>query len=324
MKAIRVHQYGGPEVLQFEEIPTPSITANQILVRIHAVGVNPVETYIRGGAYAGAPGVISNLPFTSGRDAAGVVEKVGAEVRTVKPGDRVYTSNTSTGAYAEYCVCGVEDVHPLPDRLSFAQGAGISTPYATAYRALFQRARALSGETVLIHGASGGVGTAATQIGRMMGLKVFGTAGTEQGKKLVLENGAHEVLDHRAADYLEKAVELTGGRGFDVIIEMLANVNLAKDLTVLAKGGRVVVVGNRGKIEINPRDAMQREATILGMILFNSTPEERKVIYSALGAGFENGSLCPVVGKEFPLADAAKAHVAVMESGAYGKIVLKV
>jgi NADPH2:quinone reductase len=324
MKAIRVHQYGGPEVLQFEEVPIPQITANQILVRVHAVGVNPVETYIRGGAYAGAPGVASGLPFTPGRDAAGVIEKLGAAVTGWKAGDKVYTSNTSTGAYAEYCVCELEDIHPLSKKLSFAQGSGISTPYATAYRALFQRAKAQAGETVLIHGASGGVGTAATQIGRAMGLKVFGTAGTEQGSQLVKENGAHHVLDHHDAGYLAKAIELNGGRGFDVIIEMLANVNLAKDLTILAKGGRVVVVGNRGPVEINARDAMQRDAAILGMILFNSTVEERKIIYAALDAGFDNGTLRPVIGKEFSLGEAAKAHIAVMQSGAYGKIVLTV
>ena len=322
MKAIRVHQYGGPEVLRLEEIPDPQPAANQVLVRVKAVGVNPVETYIRSGLYASAPGVISNLPYTPGRDAAGIVQKVGAEVQNVNVGARVYLSNTSTGAYAELCLCGAEDIHPLPDHVSFAQGGGVSTPYATAYRALLQRAKAIPGETVLVHGASGGVGTAVTQIARAAGFFVVGTAGTERGKQLVLENGANHVLNHHDTDYLERAVGLTGSRGFDVIIEMLANVNLAKDLTVLAKGGRVVVVGNRGKIEINPRDLMQREAQVLGMILFNSTAEERKSIYAALDAGLANGALKPVVGKEMPLADAARAHEAVLEAGAYGKIVL--
>ena len=212
----------------------------------------------------------------------------------------------------------------MAQKISFSQGAGINTTYATSYRSLFQRAKALPGDTVLIHGASGGVGTAATQLARAAGLTVFGTAGSDRGKQLVLENGAHHVFDHHADDYFAKGIELTGGRGFDVIIEMLANVNLGKDLPVLAKGGRVVVVGSRGKVEINPRDLMQRDAQVLGMVFFNASPEERRSIYAALDAGFENGTLNPVVGKDFPLANAGEAHKAVMEAGAYGKIVLTV
>lgn len=320
MKAIRVKQFGGPEVLQVEEIPTPSVAAGQVLVRVHAAGVNPVETYLRAGTYPSLP----LLPFTPGKDCAGIVEQIGEGVINVRVGDRVYTSNTVSGAYAEFALCNADDVHLLPGKISFAQGAGINTPYATAYRALFQRAKALPGETVLIHGASGGVGTAATQLARAAGLIVYGTAGSERGKTLVTENGAHHVLDHHVPDYLLKAAELTNFRGFDVIIEMLANVNLARDLQGLAKGGRVVIVGSRGKVEINPRDLMQRDAQVMGMVLFNASAEERKAIYAALGAGFENGTLRPVIGKEFPLAGAPAAHVAVMEAGAYGKIVLTV
>ena len=321
MKAIRVNQFGGPEVLKLEEVSAPTVGANQVLVRVHAVGVNPVETYIRAGTYPTVP----SLPFTPGKDCAGVIEKIGEEVKCVKVGDRVYTSGTMSGAYAELALCNAEDVHLLSEKISFSQAAGINTPYATAYRALFQRAKALPGETVLIHGASGGVGTAATQLARAAGLIVVGTAGSERGKQLVIENGAHHVLDHHQADYLGKAVaDFTGGRGLDVIIEMLANENLGKDLPALAKGGRVVIVGSRGKVDINPRDLMQRDAQVLGMVFFNASAEERRAIYAALGAGFENGTLRPVVGKEFPLAQAAEAHKAVMEAGAYGKIVLKV
>ncbi len=318
MKAIRINQFGGPEVLKLEEVPTPTVGAGQVLVRVHAAGVNPVETYIRAGTYPALP----SLPFTPGKDCAGVVEKIGEGVKGLNVGERVYTSSTVSGAYAEFALCQADDVHPFPNNISFSQAAGINTPYATAYRALFQRAKALPGETVLIHGASGGVGTAATQLARAAGLIVFGTAGSERGKQLVIENGAHHVLDHHQRDYLIKAVDLTGGHGFDVIIEMLANENLGKDLPVLAKGGRVVVVGNRGKVEINPRDLMQRDAQVLGMVLFNAPPEERRAIYAALAAGFAKGTLKPVVGKEFPLSQAADAHKAVMEAGAYGKIVL--
>jgi NADPH2:quinone reductase len=318
MKAIRVHQPGGPDVMKLEEVPDPKPGAKQVLVRLKAVGVNPVDTYIREGKYA----ITAGLPYTPGSDGAGVVEAIGDGVTSFKPGDRVYIGGTATGAYAELALCNEPQVHRLPERVTFQQGAGVNVPYATAYRGLFHRAQARPGETVLVHGASGGVGTAAVQLARAAGLTVFGTASTDRGKKLVLEQGAHHVLDHTEADYLKKGMDLTAGHGFDVIIELLANVNLAKDLGVVAKYGRIVVIGNRGTIEINPRDAMGKEASILGMTLFAASPEDLVSIHAALIAGLENGTLRPIVGKEFPLTQAAAAHEAVMAKGAYGKIVL--
>jgi len=219
-------------------------------------------------------------------------------------------------------VCDASRVHPLPAGASFAQGAALGVPYATAWRALFQRAKAVPGETVLIHGASGGVGVAAVQIARAAGLRVAGTAGTAEGIELALREGAHHAFDHRSPGYLEKAVGRTGGRGFDVILEMLASVNLAKDLKALSMGGRVVVIGSRGTVEIDPRDTMTRDASIVGMSLFNMPDTDRVAVHAALVAGLENGTLRPVVGKELPLASAAESHVAVMAPGAKGKIVL--
>jgi NADPH:quinone reductase len=318
MKAIRVHEFGGPEVLRLEEVADPQPGEGEVLVRVRAAGVNPVDTYIRSGVHAIKP----SLPYTPGLDAAGVVEAVGAGVTRVAAGDRVYTAGTVSGAYAELAVCKESQVYRLPERVSFAQGAGVFTPYATAYRALFNRGQGKAGESVLVHGASGGVGTAAVQFARAAGFKVIGTGGTEEGRRLVSEQGAHHVLDHRAPDYLEQLKTLTGGEGVDVILEMLSNVNLGKDLDVLARGGRVVVVGSRGAVEINPRALMTRDASIHGLTLFNATPRELEGVHAAIGAGLENGTLNPVVGRELPLADAARAHEAVLEPGAYGKIVL--
>jgi NADPH2:quinone reductase len=252
-----------------------------------------------------------------------VVDQVGAQVSEFKAGDRVYTAGSLSGTYAEFALCKKDQVHPLPANVSFAQGAAIGTPYATAYRGLLQRAVVKPGETVLVHGASGAVGIAAVQLGRADGLRVFGTAGSGEGLKLAREQGAHEVFDHRAPEHFEQVMKATGGRGVDVIVEMLANVNLGKDLTILAKGGRVVVIGSRGPVDINPRDTMQRDADVRGMILPNTPPAEMASIHAALVAGLENGTLGPVIGKEFPLAEAAQAHRAVMESGAFGKIVLR-
>jgi len=318
MKAIRVHGFVGPEVLRLEEVPTPQPGPGEVLVRMHAIGVNPVETYIRAGKYARLPA----LPYTPGNDGAGVVEQIGDSVTRFKPGDRVYTAGSISGTYAEFALCKTEQVHQLPANASFAQGAAMGTPYATAYRGLFQRADAKPGETVLVHGASGGVGTAAVQLARACGLRVFGTAGSDQGRKLAREQGAHEVFDHRAPDQFEQIMKATDGRGVDVIVELLANVNLAKDLTILAKSGRVAIIGSRGRVEIDPRDAMQRDADLRGMVLPNTPPAEMASIHAALVAGLEKGTLRPVIGKEFPLAEAAEAHRAVMGSGAFGKIVL--
>ncbi len=318
MEAIRINEFGDPGVMKLESGADFQVGGGQILVDIRAAGVNPVDTYIRAGTYAMRP----DLPYTPGMDGAGTVAAVGDDTAHVSVGDRVYLAGTLTGSYASQALCSASQVYPLPDNVSYTQGAGIYIPYATAWRGLFQRAEGRAGETVLVHGASGGVGIAAVQLARAAGMTVIGTAGSERGEELVAEQGAHHVVNHHDADYTEQIMDLTGGLGVDVIMEMLANVNLDKDLNMLAYGGRVVVIGNRGAIEINPRDAMARDASILGMVLLLAAPEDLAAIHAGLYAGLENGALNPVVGTEFPLADAASAHVAVMEAGAYGKIVL--
>jgi NADPH2:quinone reductase len=317
MKAIRVHAFGGPEVLMLEDVPDLHVGPKQVLVRVKAAGVNPTDTYTRAGTSRRPP-----LPYTPGIDGAGIVESVGNGVAGVKVGARVYLSGSVTGTYAEQVLCEEYQVHPLPDRVTFAQGAGVNIPYATAYRALFQLAKAIPGENVLVHGASGGVGVAAVQLARAAGMRVIGTGGSERGRKLATEQGAQHVLDHRAPNYLDAIQPLTQGHGVDVILEMLANVNLDRDLKTLAMRGRIVVIGSRGRIEVDPRDAMTRDASILGMLLFNITPEQAFTIHSALYAGLENGTLRPIIGKEIPLAEASRAHREVMAPGAYGKIVL--
>jgi NADPH2:quinone reductase len=318
MKAIRISEYGGPSVLKLEDVPAPPVGAGQVLVRNNAVGVNPVDTYLRSNTDNRGP----KLPYTPGSDAAGVVETVGSGVTAVKMGDRVYFGGSATGAYAEMSLCDQTQVHPLPANVTFGQGAAVNVPYATAYHALINRGHGQAGETVFVHGASGGVGIAGVQIARARGMTVVGTAGTDRGRRLVLEQGAHHVLDHTAPDYLKELTDLTGGRGPDVILEMLANANLQKDLGVLAMRGRIVVIGNRGNTEINARLAMNKDAAILGMALFHASPVQLAGIHAALIEGMRNGTLRPVVGQELPLRQAARAHEAVLEAGHYGKIVL--
>ena len=317
MKAIRVHEFGGPEVLKLEEVTKPIPGKGEVVVAVKAIGINPVETYLRSGSNPKLP-----RPYTPGLDASGVIEAVGEGVTNVQPSDRVYTADSISGAYAEFTLCKADDVHKLPDNISFEEAAGLNIPYATAYRALFQKAKTQPGETVFVHGASGGVGTAAIQWCKIHGIRVIGTGGAEEGRKLAREQGADHVLDHRSPTYLEELTRLTNNRGPDVILEMLSNVNLGKDLTVLAPNGRIVIIGSRGKVEITPRDAMAREAAIYGLMLFNASPAELRAIHAAIYAGLKNGALRPIVGKKFPLAKAAEAHQAVLAPGAYGKIIL--
>ena len=322
MRAIVVREFGPPEVMKLDTVDDPVPQGGHVLVRVKATGVNPVDTYIRSGAHVIKP----KLPYVPGFDAAGIVDAIGPDVRAVRAGQRVYVSGATplglNGTYAEGVVCDEAQVHPLPDRITFAQGAGINTPYATALRALVQRAQARAGEWVLVHGASGGVGTAAVQIARALGMQVIGSAGTTDGLELVRRQGAQHVVNHREPGYLDTVMQITGGRGVDVVLEMLANVNLAKDLTVIALRGRICVIGNRGTIEIDPRKAMSKDAAILGVQLGLTPPEDRRSLHAFIGAGLANGTLTPVVGQELPLADAPRAHVAVMEPGAKGKIVL--
>jgi NADPH2:quinone reductase len=252
---------------------------------------------------------------------------IGPDITTLSRGDRVYLTGTSAGAcgaYAELAVCELAQVYPLPGSVSFEQGAAVGVPYATAYRALFQRAKAKPGDRVLVHGGSGGVGIAAIQLARAAGMVVLATAGTDRGLALVAAEGATHAFNHGDADSADQIMTATLGRGVDVILEMLANVNLNRDLGLLAPNGRVIVIGNRGTVEIDPRLTMAREADIRGMILFNASPQELAAIHAAVGAGLRNLTLRPVIGRVFPLADAPLAHVEVMSPGAHGKVVLKV
>uniref|UniRef100_A0A7N5P1T9 Quinone oxidoreductase n=1 Tax=Ailuropoda melanoleuca TaxID=9646 RepID=A0A7N5P1T9_AILME len=286
MRAIRVFQFGGPEVLKLHsDIAVPIPKDHQVLIKVHACGVNPVETYIRAGTYRRKP----VLPYTPGSDVAGIIEAVGDNVSTFKEGDRVFTTGTISGGYAEYALAADHTVYTLPEKVDFKQGAAIGIPYFTAYRALLHSARVKAGESVLVHGASGGVGLAACQIARAYGLKVLGTAGTEEGQNLVLQNGAHEVFNHRELNYIDK----------------------------------IKVVGSRGPIEINPQDTIPKECSIIGVALYSSTKEEFKQFAAAIQAGMEVGWLRPVIGSQYSLEKVAQAHKDIIHnSGASGKMIL--
>jgi NADPH2:quinone reductase len=319
MQAIVVRAFGEPEVMKLETVPDPEPGPGQVLVQVEAAGVNPVEAYIRSGLYPHAPA----LPWVPGSDAAGQVLACGAGVSRFRAGDRVYAFGSHSGAYAERLVAAEGRLRPLPDAISYDQGAALGVPYGTAHYALFARGRAVKGEWALVHGASGAVGLACVQLAKAFGLRVIGTAGSEAGLAAVLAAGADHGLDHRQPMDAQRLVALCDGRGVDLVVEMLANLNLDGDLQALAPKGRVIVVGSRGRVEIDPRATMGRDADIRGLSLANASPAEMEAIHLGLGAGLIDGSLRPVIAQALPLAQAPQAHRAVMTNGKVGKIVLR-
>ncbi|MDX2214022.1 MAG: NADPH:quinone reductase [Oculatellaceae cyanobacterium bins.114] len=324
MKAIRVHQFGTPEVLQIEEVPDFQPAPGQVVMQVKAIGVNPLHRLICAGLVARPP-----LPFTPGDDAAGVVAAVGEGVTTVNVGDRVYGGRSLTGTYAEQVLYDAAEVYPLPDNTSFAQGASLRGPYYTAHYVLYGKGRGTPGETVLVHGASGGVGIAAVQMARAAGFYVIGTASSEKGRELVKQEGAHHVFDHSAPGYIQEILDLTQGRGVDLILDMKADVNLPKSTQMIAFNGRIVMIGGKdvgegaaGRTEFNPFATLFKNADILGLFINAASPIEILAMKAAIFAGLENGTLRPIIGQEMPLSDAPKALELIGQSGAFGKIIL--
>ena len=317
MKAVVVNEFGGPEVLRVVDCDLRDLGDGEVLIAVKAIGINPVETYIRAGTYPRLP----KLPYTPGGNVAGTIEACGPGVSTLNVGDRVYSAATVSGAYAEKSIGNVTDVFILPDNLSFAQGTALGVPAATAWRGLFIRGEGKKGERLLIHGASGSVGQAAVQLARGAGLDVYGTAGSQKGCERVEALGAH-AFDHNRAGYDTELLQATSGKGFDLILEMLANKNMEKDLELLAPGGRLVIIGSRGRIEIDPRATMAKETDIRGLALFNATQKEMVKTHDALAKAMAAGILSPAISRELALADASTAHDLVMKDGNDGKIVL--
>jgi NADPH2:quinone reductase len=313
MRAICVHAFGGPEVLRLEEVADPRPGPGQVRVRLQAAGVSPADVEVRAGTFVRLP----QLPYTPGSAGAGVVDAVGEGVAGVRVGDRVWLTGAPT--YAESCVVAAGRVHPLPARLSFAQGAAIGGSYATAYQAIHLVAGVRPGDHVLVHGGSGAVGTAALQLLAAHGAIAVGTAASEAGRAHVAAQGA-AALPHDAWDDLLAA---TGGRGYDAILEMRAEDNVLRDGALLAPRGTVVLVGAHAEARFNPLELMVRGACIRGMATFLLTADEQRRVELAIAAGLADGRLVPAVGQSFPLAEAASAHQAVWTGAKAGKVVLQ-
>lgn len=325
MKTIQIHEFGGPEVLKVVDIAEPIPEKNEVKVTVHAVGLNPSESYTITGNYAYN---VPDLPYVPGYDGAGIVEEVGPGVEKVKVGDRVYLSGfnakRNTGTYAEKVVIDAKNVYPLPDKASFSEGAALGIPAFTAYRALMQKARVRAGEKVLIHGASGAVGSLAVQIAKSVGAIVIGTSSTDKGRKSIIELGADYAIPHVTDENKDKIMELTDQKGPDIIIEFLADVNLETDSKIIADYGRIVIVGSRGTIEFTPRNLMTNDATITGMAFTYPESQDMIEMHHGVTALVQSGFLKPVVGRKFPLERAKEAHEHLMGSSGDGRTILQI
>ncbi|EGT57509.1 hypothetical protein CAEBREN_12682 [Caenorhabditis brenneri] len=315
-RAALVNRFGGPEVIEVAECGMPVPNDNQVLVRNHAAGINPVETYIRAGQYAKLP----TTPYVTGKDGAGVVEFVGANVKNVKIGDRVWYGMES-GSAADYI--NVTRPFLLPEGVTFSEGASLGVPYLTAYRALFHLAGAKTGDVILVHGASGGVGSALMQLAAWKNIEAVGTAGSKHGVQFVKRLGAKQVYNHSEAGYVSKMRADYPG-GFNFIFEMAAHTNLNTDLGLLAPRGKVAVIGNRDETKINARQLMATEGAVFGVALGLSTDAELSDFGTNIVKFLQETEFRPLINKEYSLEQIGQAHKDIMEnSGAKGNLVVK-
>jgi putative PIG3 family NAD(P)H quinone oxidoreductase len=325
MTVIEIREPGGPEVLVPAERPQPEAGPGEVLIKIAAAGVNRPDVMQRKGAYPPPPGA-SDIP---GLEVAGTIAGVGAGVRSWQAGDRV-CALVSGGGYAEYCVAPAPQCLPVPDRLDLTSAAAIPETFFTVWTNVFERGRLAAGESTLIHGGSSGIGTTAIQLARAFGARVFATAGSA-GKCAACERlGAERAINYRDQDFVAAIHGLTGGRGIDLILDMVGGDYLPRNLESLAVDGRLVQIALIGgaKAQINMAPVLQRRLTLTGSTLRPRSVAEKGAIADALREHVwplvESGAVAPVIFQTFPLRDAAAAH-RVMESSTHiGKLVLTV
>jgi len=322
VKAVRIHEYGGPEVLVYEDVPMPEPGPAQILVRVAAATVNPVDVAVREDRFP----TPKDPPKTLGSDGAGVVERVGAEIGSVEPGDRVAFSGLgigSEGSYAEFALIAETQVVRMPEGLSFVDAAAIGMAFPAAYYALVTRGALREGETVLIQGASGGVGSASVQLAKALGARVLATASGPGAADLVLGLGAEAVVDFRTEDVAARVLELTDGKGVDLVHELVLSVNLPTDVKLVAKGGRIVGTGQGpGPDATAPIGAaLAKDVSVLFMNLSNAGRAGVAAIAAEIAEMAAAGQVRPVIGTELPLSEARRAHE-LLAGDHLGKIVL--
>jgi NADPH2:quinone reductase len=323
MTVVEISAAGGPEMLRTARRPVPAPGHGEALIRVAAAGVNRPDVMQRAGQYPPPPGA-SDLP---GLEVAGEVARVGPGVAASLAGAQV-CALTAGGGYAEYCLAPADQCLPVPAGLDVVQAAALPETFFTVWTNLFERARLGGGESFLVHGGSSGIGTTAIQLAEAFGARVFATAGSAEKCRVCEDLGAERAIDYKAEDFVAAVKAATGGRGVDVILDMVGAAYLARNIAALADDGRLVVIGFMGgvKAELDLVAVLRRRLTVTGSALRPRSLEAKARIAAALKAHvwplIESGRVRPLIHKTFPLADAAQAH-ALMESSTHvGKIVL--
>ena len=319
MKAMRAHQFGGPDQLRLEDAPEPQPQAGQVLIRVRAAGINPADLVRLSGRLGNLP-----LPYIPGTDVCGEVEAVGPGVLHVKKGDRIF-GRALTGGYAEKTCLAGSETFLLPANLSFEEGSAIPIPFYTAYRALHHKAALKAGETVLVSAGGGGVGVAAIQLAKRAGARVISTVGSDEKAARIKELGADIAINYKTQDFAAEVQKITDGKGVDVIIENVASDNLAKDLVIAAKDGRIIIIGTGtakgpdGQFAI--MHSLMKDVNILGMSLVNAGSYIAEMA-NAMTPMFSSGKLKAVVSKTYALAEAQTALADLVAGRVFGKLVI--
>ncbi|GAA4332999.1 NAD(P)H-quinone oxidoreductase [Pigmentiphaga soli] len=323
-RVIEVPAPGGPEALTLAWRPVPRPGAGELLIRVHAAGVNRGDLKQREGDFPRLPSAAGNV---LGLEVAGQVQACGDGVQGWRPGDRVCALLVG-GGYADHCVAPAVQCLPMPQGLDFAAAAALPETFAIVWLTLFGQARLQPGETVLVHGGSSGIGVAAIQLARATGARVLATAGSAEKCEACRALGAERAIDYRQEDFVAAVQAHTGGRGVDVVLDMVGGPYAARNLATLAPGGRLAYVAGDGGGEatFNIREIMMRRLTITGATLRHRSIEEKGVVMAALRERIwpliERGEIRPVVARTFPLEQAADAHRCLEAGGTVGKVIL--
>lgn len=325
MRAIEIVTTQADNELRLTEKPKPSPAPHQVLIRVGAAGINRPDLVQRQGLYPPPPGASTIL----GLEVAGTVVETGSEVKTLKSGDQVCALLTG-GAYAEYCLAGEACCLPIPRGYSFIQAAALPETFFTVWSNVFERGRLQTGESLLVHGGTSGIGTTAIQLAKAFGSKVFVTAGSEEKCRRCLELGADAAIDYKQQDFVAAVHGLTDGNGVDVILDMVGGDYFPRNLKSLAVEGRMlqIAIQNGAKSEINLWPVMAKRLTITGSTLRAREDafkgEIARQLHARVWPLLEEGSVAPVIDSVFPLAQAELAHARMTNNQHIGKIILEV
>ncbi len=320
MKAILFHEVGGPEVMKIGEAPMPEPRPGWVRIKNHAIGINFADTLFRQGQYLMKP----KLPDTPGLEASGVIDAVAPDVTHLKPGMRVTAIGIKT--YAEYCTVSAAQIMPIPDFVSFAEGAAFPIQTLTAYHMLHTSHHTMAGQTVLVHSAAGGVGIVAVQIAKAAGARVIGTVSSDNKIDLVKQYGADAVINYVKNDFAAEATKLTDGKGVDLILDAVGKPTLEKGISCLSPFGHLILYGRAGGIPdpLNLMTLFQKSQKVSGFVLYtvSSMPDKHQEGIEKSFQLMEQGKLKLLIGKTFPLADAPAAHRHMESRESVGKLVL--